>query len=157
MATAEACIVYALSNGLMMFHIQAQLAKAGILVFSGQSDAAQPILDFVVAEARQRCLPEMEDRALLLKARSALLANQPAEAAREAHQAAEQALARENLLMETRAYQIWLEAARRGHLDSQSRAAESLNSRMQHLLKHTQNPEFHLLLTKMQESVDKKP
>ena len=98
----------------------------------------------------------MDARASLLKARTALLAGRAAEAVRIAQQAAEEAQARENFLMETRAYRVWLDAARRGGLDSASRAAESLAGRIQYLIKHTQNPEFRLLLTKMQESVDKK-
>ena len=154
---AEACIAYALSNGLMMFHLQAQLAKAGILVHTRQMETALPILDFVSAEARQRCLPEMEARAALLKGQVALITGQPAEAVKTAQLAAEQAQARGNFLIEMRAYRIWLHAARVGHLDSENWAAESLAERMQILVNHTHAPELRPLLTKMQESVDKKP
>lgn len=106
----EDCIIRALSGGLMLYHLQAQVAKAGILIRAGQQVEAQEILDFAESEARQRSLQSQEIRVDLLRAKIALAERSARQAVAMACQAAAKARQTEHILLEIEAYRLWQQA-----------------------------------------------
>lgn len=145
----DEAIVYALQSGMMIFHITGQLTKAGILIGEGRVEEARPLLDFVAAEARQRCLPGVEIRAALAAAAADLRDGNGLTADHSIQQAIDGAKSLGSLPLEMMGYTTWLAAA--------GSAAPRLEYQrlQQALLDHTRTPELRALLTKTFESVDK--
>ena len=135
-------IPYTRHKGLTLFQLLAELAKASILVDTGQTAAAQLLFDSIHTEANRRGLPEIEARCLMLEAKSWLMQNCPEPAAQIARQAAEAARAIAQLPIEIEACTLWQKAARATGLEDQVNASRRLQECIHLLKKHTQTPEL---------------
>jgi hypothetical protein len=141
----------------MLFELEAQLARASLLVASGRHDDASSIFDLVRRESRRRGLPAVNARLELIEARSLLLRACPEAAARVAGENAEAARSIANLPIETESCALWLEAARAAGLPEQVAVFDRLTDCIQALSKHVQTPDLQNWFSQKQKAWTKSP
>lgn len=154
----EGCIGYALRNGLMLYHLKAQVMKAEILIRTGHSDEEiRQIVAFATAESRQRGIPEIEILAQLVNVRMSIAQEQYKEAAYSAQQAASAAVNLHSLPLEIEARRLELAAVRMGQIPAEQAGGGGLQERLAELLSGAKTAQVRVLLEKLIESVDKIP
>lgn len=152
------CISYALRNGLMLYHLKAQVMKAEILIHLERSeDEIQQIITFAAAESHQRSIPEIGILAQLVDIRLAMAQGMLKEANQKARLAASAAMNLHSLPLEIEARWLCFEAARKGRLAEETASAGHLRARLEGLAAGSRSAQVQALLLNLQESVDRIP